>query len=83
MLQICRLENIEHKKMKQVSYSGKYFLSASKAYHSHLQYSFLVGDAFCAFYMCRYLIIVYVVIIYLWKYIFLYFFSSLNSLGKF
>ncbi len=23
-VQICRLENIEHKSMKQVSYSGKY-----------------------------------------------------------
>ncbi len=26
MVQICRLENIEHKSMKQVSYSGKYSL---------------------------------------------------------
>ncbi len=26
-VQICRLENIEHKSMKQVSYSGKYSLS--------------------------------------------------------
>ncbi len=40
---ICRLENIEHKSMKQVSYSGKYSLSASQ---SHLQFSFVVGDAF-------------------------------------
>ncbi len=46
-IQICRLENIEHKRMKQVSYSGKYFLSASKTRQSHLQFSFVVGDAFC------------------------------------
>ncbi len=45
--QICRLENIEHKSMKQVSYSGKYSLSASKAHQSHLQFSFVVGDVFC------------------------------------
>ncbi len=31
MVQICRLENIEHKNMKQVSYSGKYSLSGSRA----------------------------------------------------
>ncbi len=47
MVQICRLENIEHKSMKQVSYSRKYFLSGSRAHHSHLQFSVLVGDAFC------------------------------------
>ncbi len=45
-VQICRLENIEHKSMKQVSYSGKYSLSASGAHHSHLQFSFVVRDAF-------------------------------------
>ncbi len=33
-VQICRLENIEHKSMKQVSYSGKYSLSASRAHPS-------------------------------------------------
>ncbi len=32
--------------MKQVSYSGKYFLSAGRAHHSHLQFSFVVGDEF-------------------------------------
>ncbi len=54
MVQIYRFENIEHKIMKQVSYIGKYSLSASRAHHSHLQFSFLVRDAFChAFYMCR------------------------------
>ncbi len=37
---------MEHKSMKQVSYSGKYSLSATRAHHSHLQFSFLVGDAF-------------------------------------
>ncbi len=44
-VQICRLENIEHKtkNMKQVSYSGKYSLSASRDYQSHLQFSFVVG----------------------------------------
>ncbi len=47
MVQICRLENIEQKSMKQVSYIGKYSLSATRAHHSHLQFSFLVGDAFC------------------------------------
>ncbi len=46
MVQICRLENMEHKSMKQVSYSGKYSLSASRARHSYLQFSFVVGDAF-------------------------------------
>ncbi len=35
-VQICRLENIEHKSMKQVSYSGNYSLSASRAHQSHL-----------------------------------------------
>ncbi len=44
---ICRLENIEHKSVKQVSNSGKYSLSASRAHHSHLQFSFLVRNAFC------------------------------------
>ncbi len=48
MVQICRLENIEHKSMKQVSYSGKYSFSASRAHHSHLPFSFPVGDAFCS-----------------------------------
>ncbi len=42
-----RLENIEDKSMKQVSYSGKYSLSASRAHQSHLQLSFVVGNAFC------------------------------------
>ncbi len=46
-VQICRLENIEHKSMKQVSYSGKYSFSASRAHQSHPQFSFEVGDAFC------------------------------------
>ncbi len=46
MVQIYRLENIEHTRMKQVSYGGKYSLSASRAHHSHTQFSFLVGDAF-------------------------------------
>ncbi len=32
--------------MKQVSYSGKYSLSATIAHHSHLQFSHVVGDAF-------------------------------------
>ncbi len=32
--------------MKQVSYSGKYSFSATRAHHSHLQFSFIVGDAF-------------------------------------
>ncbi len=32
--------------MKQVSYGGKYSLSASRAHHSHLQSSFVVGDAY-------------------------------------
>ncbi len=45
-LQICRLKNLEHKNMKQVSYSGKYSLSASRAHQSHLQFSFEVGDVF-------------------------------------
>ncbi len=43
MVQICKLENIEHKNMKQVSYSVKYSLSASRAHQSHLQFSFVVG----------------------------------------
>ncbi len=47
MVQICRPENIEYKSMKQVSYSGKYFLSASRAHHSFLQFSFIFEDAFC------------------------------------
>ncbi len=47
MVQICRLENIEHKSMKQVSYGGKYSLIVSRAHHSHLQFSFVVGDGFC------------------------------------
>ncbi len=47
MVQICRLQNVEHKSMKPVSYSGKYSLSASRAHHSHQQFSFLVRDAFC------------------------------------
>ncbi len=42
MVQICRLENIEHKSMKQVTYIGKYSLSASKVHQSHLQFSFVV-----------------------------------------
>ncbi len=36
MVRICRLENKEHKSMKQVSYSGKYSLTASRAHQSHL-----------------------------------------------
>ncbi len=45
--------------MKQVSYSGKYSRSASRAHQSHLQFSIVARDAFCtAFYMRRYLIIV-------------------------
>ncbi len=47
MVQICRLENIEHKNMKQVSYNGKYSLSASRAHQSDLQFSYVVGDVFC------------------------------------
>ncbi len=47
MVEICRLENIEYKSMKQVSYSGKYSLSVSRANQSHLQFSFVVGNAFC------------------------------------
>ncbi len=31
MVQVCRLENIEHKNMKQVPFSGKYSFSASRA----------------------------------------------------
>ncbi len=46
MVQICRLEDIEHKRMKQVSYSGKYSLPARRVHHSHLQFSFVVVDAF-------------------------------------
>ncbi len=47
MVQICRLENVEHKSMKQVSYGGKYSLSACRARQYHLQFSFVVGNAFC------------------------------------
>ncbi len=46
-VQICRLENIEHESMKQVSHSGKYSLSASRAHQSYLRSSFVVGNAFC------------------------------------
>ncbi len=46
MVQLYGLENIEHKNMKQVSYSGKYSLLASRANQSHLQFSFVVGDIF-------------------------------------
>ncbi len=45
-VQISRLENIEHETIKQVSYSGKYSLSASRAHQSQLQFSF-VEIAFC------------------------------------
>ncbi len=38
---------IEHKSMKQVSHSGKYSLSASRAHQSHPKFSFVVGNAFC------------------------------------
>ncbi len=31
--------------MKQVSYSGKYSLSASRAHQSYLQFSFVAGNA--------------------------------------
>ncbi len=41
------MQTIEHKSMKQVSYSGKYFFSASRAHQSHLQFSFVVWDVFC------------------------------------
>ncbi len=59
MAQICTLENIEHKNMKQVSYSVKYSFSASGAHQYHLQFSFVVGMlSVHAFYMCRYLHIV-------------------------
>ncbi len=50
-VQICRLENIEHKSMKQDSYSGKYSLSASRAYQSHLQLSFVVWNAICPLFL--------------------------------
>ncbi len=33
--------------MKQVSYSGKYSLSDSRAHQAHLQFSFVVEDALC------------------------------------
>ncbi len=46
MVQICRFENIEHKSMKQVPYSGKYSLLANRAHQSHLQFFFVVEDAF-------------------------------------
>ncbi len=45
--------------MKQVSYSGKYSLSASRAYQSDLQFSFVVRVlSVHTFYICKYLIIV-------------------------
>ncbi len=47
MEQICRIENIEHRNMKQLSYGGKYSLSASRAHQSHLQFSFVVKAKFC------------------------------------
>ncbi len=37
-VQICILKNIEHISTKQVSYSSKYSLSASRAHQSHLQF---------------------------------------------
>ncbi len=43
MVQIGRLENTEHKSMKQVSYSGKYSFSACRANQSYLKFSFVVG----------------------------------------
>ncbi len=46
MVQICRFENTEYKSMKQISFSGKYSLSDSRAHHSHLQFSFVIGDVF-------------------------------------
>ncbi len=46
MVQTYRLENIEHKSIKQVSYSGKYSLSANRVHQSHARFSFVVGDAF-------------------------------------
>ncbi len=46
-VQICRLEDIEHKSMKQVSYSGKYSFFACGDHQSHLQFSFVVRDVFC------------------------------------
>ncbi len=45
-VQIRRLENIEHKSMKQVSYSDKYSFSACRAHQSHIQFSFVVRDIF-------------------------------------
>ncbi len=45
-VQICRLENIEHKSMKQVSYSDKYSLSVCRAHLSHIQLSFVVRVVF-------------------------------------
>ncbi len=47
IVQICKPENIEHKSMKQVSYSGKYSFSTCRAHQSHLQFSFVVRDVFC------------------------------------
>ncbi len=47
MVQTCRLENIEHKSMKEPPYSNKYSLWASRAHQSYLQLSFVVRDAFC------------------------------------
>ncbi len=46
-VQVCGLENIEYKSMKQVSYSGKYSFSVCRAHQSYLQFSFVVGNAFC------------------------------------
>ncbi len=45
-MQICRLNNIEYKSMRQVSYSSKNSLLASGAHHSYLQFSFVVRNAF-------------------------------------
>ncbi len=46
MVQICKLENLEHKSMQQVSYSGKYSLSASRTHQSYLHFSFIVRNDF-------------------------------------
>ena len=40
------LHHIEHKSMKQVSYSDEYSLSASTAHHSHLQFSFVIDQKY-------------------------------------
>ncbi len=45
-MQLCRFEKIEQESKKQVSYCGKYSLSAGRAHHSHLRFSFVVWDAF-------------------------------------